>query len=925
MLNAYIAKICRFKNNMKKITVLITFICFYGFALAQIPEGLLPMRSMLEGKGITEQELKENLAGKGIDIDNIAPEDLPLLQGSIEQAIEEIEAEKGQKTGNGAVEDLTVNNELSKENLEDKFENLEDASSKEVGENVKNGASVEEAISDITLEKTNNERAAAIYGHSIFFDNTLDFFRTTQTSSTPDYYVLDVGDKVTINIFGQSQADLIYQIENDGFIRPSGMYKIYLKGVPFGQAKELLFKRFRQSYSFQKGQFNIDLNTARTISVSIYGEVNHPGTYTISAFNNALGAIIAAGGPTGKGSIRSIKLLSNGSERIIDVYEFMTNPSAAMDYGLTNGTVIFVQPIENKVVLNGPFLKTGAFELKRNENLADLLSIAGGVRQNTILDNFNVIRVDGATENLFTFDYDGNKLLVLQDLDIINFKSTLEAYKNIVSISGAVKFPGEYEVTDGLTLGSLLKKAALQDFARTDVAYLTRKNMDGTFKFIPIVPSSEEMMSLELKEEDKITVLNQRNFTTNYFFSTSGAVKNPLEQHFIDAEKSIRLSDAILLSGGLAANAQDFGYLTSRKAESSKVVSYQILNIKEALANPGGAADIVLSAYDRISIPTIESFQDEFAVSISGAVRNPGEYIYDKTLNLKDLLLKSGGFKLEAATNKIDIFRLSINENTPTKTLLKTVSVNRDLNPLGDNGQIVLQPFDFVVVRTVPDFEPIQLVTLEGEVLYPGQYPLTVGKETIADVIEKAGGLTADAYVEGGRLRRGEDGIGFIAIDFKKALKRNKNHNLILANGDAIFIDKEIDVIQVAIVGTNADEFYNASFLGGAKVAAPYFSSKRAGYYIRNYVGGFDTDAKRGKTFVRYKNGRIKKATNLGVFRIQRKVEKGSEVMVSLKPKKNKEEKKERVKKDRDVYADVRDFLALITSSLTVVVLADRL
>jgi len=914
---------------MKNHVFIFFLLILSTIASAQVPTDLLQAKSLLAGKGITEQELKDNLAGKGIDIDNISPADLPSLQGTIEQAVAEIEAEKGQKTGGGTVEDLTVNNELSKENLEDKFEKLDEVSTAEVGVKVETGASIEEAISDIKADHTNIEKASPIYGHSIFFDNTLDFYRTTQTGSTPDHYILDVGDKVTINIFGKSQADLIYQIENDGFIRPSGMYKINLKGVPFGKAKELLFKRFQQAYVFNKGQFNVELNTARTISVSIYGEVNHPGTYTISAFNNALGAIMAAGGPTGKASVRNIKVLSEGKEKRIDVYAFLNNPTVANSYGLTNNNVIYVQTIENKVSLSGPFLKSGTFELKKTENLADLIALAGGTRQNSILDNFNVVRVDGAIESLLTYDYDINKNLPLKDLDQISFKSTKEVYRNAVTIAGAVKFAGEYEVTKGLTLSELFNKAKLEEFARTDIAYVTRKNIDGTFKLLSVRPDSEGSATFVLRDEDQITILNQRSFTTNYFFSISGAVRNTLDKHFIDSDKTIRLSDAVLLAGGIQPNATDFAYLTSRKAENSLEVSYQMLNLKEALSNPGGASDIVLSGYDQIVIPAIESFQDSYQVSVMGAVRSPGSYVYDKTLTLKDLIVRSGGFKLQAATNKIDIFRLVLDQNNPTQTKIVTVEMDRELNPISSTDQLELQPFDVIMVRDVPDFDPIVLVTLQGEVKYPGPYAITMGKETIADVIAKAGGLTEDAYIGGGRIKRTENNVGYIAIDFKRALRGNKNHNLILANGDVISIDKEIDVVKVNLQGTNAEEFYTKEMLVTSKLSAPYFKGKRSGYYIRNFAGGYDKDAKKSKTYVQYKSGRIVKTTNLGIFRVPPKVQLGSEIMISLKPIKEKKDKKkdkeERPKSDQSLKDTAVEVMALVISAFTVLVLANQL
>ncbi|MEJ6787879.1 MAG: SLBB domain-containing protein [Bacteroidota bacterium] len=898
-------------------------------ASAQVPTDLLQAKSLLASKGITEQELKDNLAGKGIDVDNISPADLPSLQGTIEQAVAEIEAEKGQKTGKktgGGVEDLTVNNELSKENLEDKFEKLDEVSTAEVGVKVETGASVEEAISDIKADHTNTEKASPIYGHSIFFDNTLDFYRTTQTSSTPDHYILDVGDKVTINIFGKSQADLIYQIENDGFIRPSGMYKINLKGVQFGKAKELLFKRFQQAYVFNRGQFNVELNTARTISVSIYGEVNHPGTYTISAFNNALGAIMAAGGPTGKASVRNIKLLSKGKEKLIDVYAFLNNPTVANSYGLTNNNVIYVQTIENRVSLSGPFLKSGTFELKTTENLADLIALAGGTRQNSILDNFNVVRVDGAIESLFTYDYETNKDLPLKDLDQISFKSTKEVYRNVVRIAGAVKFAGEYEVTKGLTLGELFNKAKLEEFARTDIAYVTRKNIDGTFKLVSVSPGSEESAKFLLRDEDQITILNQRSFITNYFFSISGAVRNSLDKHFIDPDKTIRLSDAVLLAGGIQPNATDFAYLTSRKAENSLEVSYQMLDLKEALSNPGGVSDIVLSPYDQIVIPATENFQDSYQVSVMGSVRNPGSFSYDKTLTLKDLIVRSGGFQLQAATNKIDIFRLVIDQNNPTQTKVVTVEMDRELNPISSTDQIELQPFDMVVVRDVSGFSPIEMVTLQGEVKYPGQYAITRGTATLAEVIAAAGGLTKEAYLMNSTFTRSFDDVGIIRMNFKKALKRtkNKNHNIALRKNDVITIGKTSGIVLIGVSGTSSQEFLEDSV---AKIAVPFYPGKVASYYIQHYAGGFKRDSRPSQTYVKHLDGTIKQAHNFLLFRVQRRVRNGSEIIISQKKEKQKQERRDRKKEESklNLKDTVTEILTLMISAFTVVTLSNNL
>ena len=277
----------------KKAILLVLALFACGLALhAQVvsPAMIFSGKNELAAKGITEDQLKAKLAEKGVNVANVKPEDLPGLKSTIEEAVKELEAENAAKPA-GALKDTKLTGDKDAGVTKSKEVNALDTKkeSKDSTQNAK----------DAKKESIKPEKdSTAIYGHSLFTDKTLDFYRTLQTASTPDYYVLDAGDKISINIFGISQDDLIYQIEEDGFIRPKGMYKIYLKGLPLAKARELLFKRFQQSYVFNKGQFNLEVTTARTITVNIFGAVQHPGSYTISSLNNALHAILAAGGPT---------------------------------------------------------------------------------------------------------------------------------------------------------------------------------------------------------------------------------------------------------------------------------------------------------------------------------------------------------------------------------------------------------------------------------------------------------------------------------------------------------------------------------------------------------------------------------------------------------------------------------------------------
>jgi protein involved in polysaccharide export with SLBB domain len=76
--------------------------------------------------------------------------------------------------------------------------------------------------------------------------------------------------------------------------------------------------------------------------------------------------------------------------------------------------------------------------------------------------------------------------------------------------------------------------------------------------------------------------------------------------------------------------------------------------------------------------------------SISGSVRKPGEYIYDSTLSVKDTLVMTGGIKLEAAANRVDVFRLEIDETERTRTCATSIGLNRELEPFNDRVTLAL-------------------------------------------------------------------------------------------------------------------------------------------------------------------------------------------------------------------------------------------
>jgi protein involved in polysaccharide export with SLBB domain len=278
---------------------------------------------------------------------------------------------------------------------------------------------------------------------------------------------------------------------------------------------------------------------------------------------------------------------------------------------------------------------------------------------------------------------------------------------------------------------------------------------------------------------------------------------------------------------------------------------------------------------------------EQFTVNISGAVRNPGEFVYDSTLSVKDMLIMAGGLRLEAATNKVDVFRLNINENEPTKTTATTLILNRELEPYNQSSEVVLQPYDHIVVRSTPEYEPMKYVNINGEVRFPGLYAIIEDNETISTLVERAGGITAEGFPEASTFQRSQDNIGYVVTRIDKAIARKGKYDISLKQGDVLTIPKLIDVVKIDRFGTNASDIYSSKTLGGDDTSGSLnlvvnYRNKRAKWYIKEFAGGFDNQVvKRSKTKVIHPNGQTKKTIALGIINIYPKVRRGSEVVLA--------------------------------------------
>jgi protein involved in polysaccharide export with SLBB domain len=889
-------------------------------------------KAELEKRGISEQRFREELTKRGINIDQIPsnPQELLSIEGQIKSILDDLEREaKNKKFDQPDAKDVIKQKEDQLKQKESS--NISDEvakNSKEIKKAVDKGATIEEAISENIQEKQKSDIPEPItFGQNLFRDNNLKLFRTTDDSKPSKSYILGPGDVVAVSIFGQSSVNFAKEITKDGFIQPDRLPRFYLTGLTIEKAEQLLKKSLKNYILFGSDEFQIAVTTARTVNVNIFGEVFNNGSFNISAVNTAFNALVAAGGPTNIGSVRKIKLLRSGqTPKTIDVYKFINDPSASEQYYLQENDYIQVPVADKLITIYGAINRPYRYELLDNENLIDLIKFAGGLLPEAIQRNIQITRIENDKTTILDVNYldliAQRKDFQLRNGDIIKVNSLKEEVKNIVTINGGVEEEGKYAFVEGMRLSDLLSKAKLKENAIKETAYLRRLNEDQTtFKYelvsvVEALKSPNSATNILLKKGDVLTVRAANDFIEAKNIKIDGAVRIPGSYPISD--NSLKVSDLLFLSGGTQEKAASFAYLFRSKADNSKTQEYIYVDLAAINADKGSSSNVALNPNDSLYVYYSSDYKDEVYVTIEGAVRNERKFLFNPSLSVKDAILMAGGLKLEAAPNRIDVYRIDFSKENKTTNLAAKLELGPD-GSLENLGEFKLQPFDLIEVRYAAEFELQRSVILEGELKYPGKYSLIKDNTKISDILEMAGGPTQEAYIDGATLYRNEDSLGFVVINLKEAMNNKSSvFNLILQAGDKISIPK-INTIVSIIGATNYDEVYPDKLSKTGKVNIAFEGNKSALYYINNFAGGLDEKADKARITVEHKNGKVEKVKNTLFFRSYPKVKEGSIINVPYKREKPQTINGE--KKEIDWGNVLKDSIVQATSILSLILL----
>jgi len=894
----------------------LIFTVFSGINAQILSEG--EARKELQNRGISEEDFRRAMEEKGFDIDNVDPSQFTDFRRATEEVVRELEfrAEELEKIAQDSIPDSLKVEEIIEEIKEEGVEEISDQSAEKIKRAVESGIPLEEAIANELAELNSKDLPdAVIYGQQVFRNKSIALYTPSEDIRPPSNYVLGPGDEISILIWGKSQESASFTINKEGYIQPDRMPRIPLKGITYAKARNLLLSRYSEYFNFRKEDFEVTIDYSRTITVNIMGEAIESGSYNVPATNTAFNALVASGGPSDIGGVRNIKLIHpDGTQKQLDVYEFLLNPTIVKDFFLQNNDFIFIPVADLKVVIEGAIRRPFTYEMLSGEGLKDLLLFAGGVTEDAYLKNIQVTRYEDDEEVIIDVDYRailrGSPDFKLKKGDRILVKNIANTYENFVEVDGAVEFPGRFELDRGMKVSQALNKARLLKTARKDLAFILRKNLNGSTKWIKIdVSNLNASNDLTLEVEDKIIVYDQSRFIDEESFVIAGAVRQPGTQP-IDSDQAITIMDALIMGGGTIPESTDFAYIFRKNPKNENDQEYLRVDFDNVQDQ-----NTIIEAYDSIVVFNIKEFIQESNVKIDGAVKNPITIPYDPSLNVRDAITLAGGLRLSAARSRVDISRVIINEENDSRT--EVIQVSLDENLQIDGQDYYLQPFDIVDVRTAPSYELQRNVFLKGEVKFPGKYSLEAENEKIADVIQKAGGLTKESFPPGATLYRVKDGIGYVVLDLDEAMSssRSKN-NFILKDGDIIDVPKQKDFVAIRGI-TKAKEIYPDAILKTGQINVPYYGSKNAKWYVDEFAAGVGEEGRRRLITVEHPNGRIEKTEDYFLFKKYPSVEKGSIITVGRVEQKIEEEKKER--KDVDWGKVFGDAIAQATAIITLI------
>lgn len=614
-----------------------------------------------------------------------------------------------------------------------------------------------------------DKKGKQVFGRNIFNQKSLSF-EPNMNIATPDDYVLGPGDAVLVDIWGASQKSIESTVSPDGNIDIEGFGPVQVSGLTVQAANARL--RASLGRHFSGSQVRLSVGQTKTISVNVIGEVEVPGTYTLSAFATVFHALYMAGGTNDIGTLRNIKVYRKGRLiSTVDIYDYILNGKLTGNVRLTSDDVIMVGPYECLVNVAGKVKRPMFYEMKRTESVGTLLQYAGGFAGDAYQKSVRLIRKSEGEMAIYTIDEFERGSFQVTDGDSLYVDSVLDRYKNMVEVNGAVFRPGMYQMDGTITTVRQLIEAAggLSEDAFTARGVMHRRRKDRTLEVLSLDLGSimnHTIPDVALKNEDVLFIPSLREGQEERTLTIDGEVYYP---GIYDYAENTTLEDLVLQAGGLKDAASVVKVDVSRRVRdnaaleaSNEIATSYSFSLKDGFV-VDGEPGFVLKPFDEVYVRRSPGYTEQEHVTVEGEVAFSGMYVLNKkNMRLSELVKSAGGVteegylkgaRLERMLTPVEklkresILRLITNGDSLDMKKLdlgdtRSIGINLDMalkHPGSDEWDIVLQDGDRLIV---PQYS--NTVSINGEVMYPNTVAFSTGAG-LKYYINMAGGYSQNA------------------------------------------------------------------------------------------------------------------------------------------------------------------------------------
>lgn len=551
-------------------------------------------------------------------------------------------------------------------------------------------------------------RPLPLFGQSLF-DQAPSTFAPMDQLQVPSDYVIGPGDELQIRVWGQLEADLRTAVDRSGQIYIPRVGQVSVAGVHYGELEPYLKDAI--SKIFRNFSLTANVGRLRSIQVLVVGNARYPGTYTIGSLSTLVNAIFASGGPTPQGSLRHIQVRRDGATITdFDFYDLLIKGDKSKDVRLQPGDVLYIPPVGPLAAISGSVNTPAIYELKGTSTLSDLIQFAGGLSSLADTGRITIERVaDHQTRKALEFPYDEtSRALALQDGDIVRVFSIVPSFQDTVTLRGNVANPGRYPWKPGMRIRDLIPGP---EALLTRRYWLDRAAIgNGHETEYPVQPGFN-VRCLPLSGQ-------QRNRSNE-----NGTSPVPANGQTAGAQ-----GISGVYSGNYLSNATDSSNVTYIPCEPLE----QEQPTDRAVARGNDYAPL--------------------------ANQQRSEAREDMTSTLRTATSMTGDLRRYAPEINWDYATIQrVNPIDLTSTLL-WLSPRKAILEHDEASNLELLAGDIVTIFSqkdisVPQSERSRYVVLEGEVQRPGVYKLDPD-ETLHSALQRAGGLTPNAYIYGSQLLR---------------------------------------------------------------------------------------------------------------------------------------------------------------------------